>query len=56
MLVQPIEEEIHKNETVCALVSYTLAAGSYYLPESEFAKRAGLVLGISSTFACAVEG
>jgi hypothetical protein len=49
---QPLVEDLRENSTVCKAVGYATAVGSYFIPETRFAKSLGVVLGFGTTYAC----
>ncbi len=47
-----LEKALRKNSTVCKAVGYAGAVGSYFIPESRFAKLIGLAVGLGTTYSC----
>jgi RHS repeat-associated protein len=47
-----LENNLRKNSTVCKAVGYAGAVGSYFIPESRFAKLIGLAVGLGTTYSC----
>jgi RHS repeat-associated protein len=51
-LAPGLKEAFRENSTVCKAVGYATAAGSYFIPESEFAKAVGVAVGFGVTYGC----
>jgi RHS repeat-associated protein len=45
-------EFMSQNSTVCKVVGYATAVGSFYIPEGRLARALGLGIGIGTTYAC----
>ncbi len=49
---EPLVQNLKENSNVCKTVGYAATVGSYFIPETRFAKALGVAVGFGVTYAC----